>query len=234
MEKILNTAIVCAAGSGVRMGSSVKKQWLPLKGVPIIIHTLTRFFNSPIIQNIIIPAPEEDLKYCQELIAHYFLESEKPWLVIPGGMERQDSIFAALQHCPSNTNYVFIHDAVRPFVTEELIQELYEIAKKDKAVVPVTRIKNTVKKIAEDYIVETVPRDNLVQALTPQVFSYELIMAAYFKAYEDGYISTDDSALVEYYGAKVRYQFCSALNLKITDELDLFFAEKIVEHNLIQ
>jgi len=128
---------------------------------------------------------------------------------------------------------VFIHDAVRPFITEELLDKLYDIALKEKAVVPVTRIKNTVKKIAKDYIVETVPRENLVQALTPQVFSYELIMSAYFKAYEDGYISTDDSALVEYYGAKVRYQFCSELNLKITDELDLFFAEKIIENKLI-
>ncbi len=233
MEKILNTAIVCAAGSGMRMGSSVKKQWLPLKGVPIIIHTLKKFFRSPIIHNIIIPAPEEDLKYCQELVAQYFQDSAKPWLVIPGGLERQDSIFAALQHCPSDTHLVFIHDAVRPFITEELMQELYEIALKEQAVVPVTSLKNTIKKIAEDYIVETVPRENLVQALTPQVFTYKLIMSAYEKAYEDGYISTDDSALVEYYGAKVRYQFCSALNLKITDELDLFFAEKIIENKLI-
>ncbi len=233
MEKILNTAIVCAAGSGMRMGGSVKKQWLPLKGVPIIIHTLKKFFRSPIIHNIIIPAPEEDLDFCQELIAKYFHDSDKPWLVMPGGVERQDSIFAALQHCPGDTNMVFIHDAVRPFITEELLDKLYDIALKEKAVVPVTRIKNTVKKIAKDYIVETVPRENLVQALTPQVFSYELIMSAYFKAYEDGYISTDDSALVEYYGAKVRYQFCSELNLKITDELDLFFAEKIIENKLI-
>ena len=233
MEKILNTAIVCAAGSGIRMGSSVKKQWLPLKGIPIIIHTLKKFFSSSINHNIIIPAPEEDLDFCQELIAKYFHDSDKPWLVMPGGVERQDSIFAALQHCPGDTNMVFIHDAVRPFITEELLDKLYDIALKEKAVVPVTRIKNTVKKIAKDYIVETVPRENLVQALTPQVFSYELIMSAYFKAYEDGYISTDDSALVEYYGAKVRYQFCSELNLKITDELDLFFAEKIIENKLI-
>ena len=233
MEKILNTAIVCAAGSGIRMGSSVKKQWLPLKGIPIIIHTLKKFFSSSIIQNIIIPAPEEDLDFCQELIAKYFHDSDKPWLVIPGGMERQDSIFAALQHCPSDTHLVFIHDAVRPFITEELLDELYEIARTERAVVPVARIKNTVKMIAEDYIIKTVPRENLVQALTPQVFSYELIMSAYEKAYEDGYISTDDSALVEYYGAKVRYQFCSEINLKITDELDLLFAEWIIEHNLI-
>jgi 2-C-methyl-D-erythritol 4-phosphate cytidylyltransferase len=233
MEKILNTAIVCAAGSGIRMGSSVKKQWLPLKDIPIIIHTLKKFFSSSIIQNIIIPAPEEDLDFCQELIAKYFHDSDKPWLVIPGGMERQDSIFAALQYCPPETNLVFIHDAVRPFITEELLDELYEIARTERAVVPVARIKNTVKMIAEDYIIKTVPRENLVQALTPQVFSYELIMSAYEKAYEDGYISTDDSALVEYYGAKVRYQFCSEINLKITNELDLLFAEWIIEHNLI-
>ena len=127
MEKILNTAIVCAAGSGIRMGSSVKKQWLPLKGIPIIIHTLKKFFSSSIIHNIIIPAPEEDLDFCQELIAKYYHDSDKPWLVIPGGVERQDSIFAALQHCPGDTNMVFIHDAVRPFITEELLDKLYDI-----------------------------------------------------------------------------------------------------------
>ncbi|MBW6513388.1 MAG: 2-C-methyl-D-erythritol 4-phosphate cytidylyltransferase [Candidatus Syntrophosphaera sp.] len=229
----LNTAIITAAGSGSRMGGTVKKQFLELGGIPILVHTLEKFFNSAFIDNIIITAPEEQLAYTEELVTRFFEDSAKPWLVMPGGIERQDSIFGALQNCPPSVQYVFIHDAVRPFITEDLLGELYEIVKKEKAVVPVARLKNTIKRIEADWIAETIPRHNLVQAFTPQVFSHELIMAAYDKAYQEGYVSTDDAALVEHYGGKVRYQFCSDLNLKITDELDLFFARQIIDNALV-
>lgn len=229
----LNMAIITAAGSGTRMGGSVKKQFLELGGIPILIRTLDKFFASEVIHSIIVTAPEEDIDYCEELIRQYFEDSDKPWLVIPGGIERQDSIFAALQQCPDSVQYVFIHDAVRPFITEDLLQDLYEIVQKDKAVIPVARLKNTIKSIQGDYIGETIPRNNLVQVFTPQVFSLKLIRATYEKAYQEGYISTDDSALVEHYGSRVRYLFCADLNLKITDELDLFFARQIVDNNVL-
>lgn len=229
----MNTAIVTAAGSGLRMGGTVKKQFLPLGGIPILIYTLEKFFNSEYISNIIVTAPEDDLDYTRELIAQYFEDADKPWLVIAGGIERQDSIFGALQNCPPNVDLVFIHDAVRPFITEDMLRELHEIALKHKAVIPVARLKNTIKSIEGDHVGQTIPRQNLVQVFTPQVFNYKLIMAAYDKAYQEGFVSTDDAALVEHYGGKVRYQFCSDLNLKITDDLDLFFARQIIENNLI-
>lgn len=229
----LTTAIVTAAGSGTRMGGSVKKQFRELGGIPILIRTLGRFFASEYIDNLVITAPEDDVQYCQSLISQYFEESERPWIVIPGGIERQDSIFAALQRCPQDTKYVFIHDAVRPFISEDLIRELYEIVLADAAVIPVARLKHTIKEIEDAFIARTLPRDTLVQVFTPQVFSYPLIMAAYDKAYQDGFISTDDASLVEHYGAKVRYHFCSDLNLKITDEYDLFLAQQIIDKNLI-
>ena len=229
----LSTAIITAAGSGSRMGGNVRKQWLKLGGIPIIIHTLQRFFTSEYIDNIIITAPEDEQDYCQNMVREYFEDVEKPWLVVPGGFERQDSVFSALQNCPPQTEYVFIHDAVRPFITEELLGELFEMVKKSKAAVPVARLKNTIKSIEQDHILETIPRHKLVQAFTPQVFSYRLIMAAYERAYQEGFISTDDSSLVEYHGAKVSYKFCSDLNIKITDEVDLFFAQKILDNNLI-
>jgi 2-C-methyl-D-erythritol 4-phosphate cytidylyltransferase len=228
----LRTAIVTAAGSGIRMGGTVKKQYLPLGGIPILIHTLDRFFSSSFIDNVIITAPEEDTNYCEELVQNYFEDADKPWVIIPGGVERQDSVFAALQNCPEQTEYVFIHDAVRPFITEDLLEELFEIVVRHKAVVPVARIKNTIKSINADYIDKTIPRDNLVQVFTPQVFSFKLITAAYEKAYKEGFISTDDASLVEHYGNRVYYQFCSDLNLKITDEFDLFIARQILENNL--
>lgn len=229
----MTTAIVTAAGSGSRMGGKVRKQWLRLGGIPILIHTLQKFFNSEFVDNIIVTAPEEELIYCEELIREYFEDAVKPWLVISGGIERQDSVFGALQNCPPGTEFVLIHDAVRPFITEDLIGELLEIAHKDKAVIPVARLKNTVKSIQGDHIEQTVPRHNLVQVFTPQVFAYKVILAAYERAYQEGYVSTDDSALVEHNGGRVRYKFCSDLNVKITDEVDLFFARQILENSLI-
>ena len=142
-------------------------------------------------------------------------------------------MFGALQNCPPETEFVLIHDAVRPFITEDLIGELLEIARRDKAVIPVARLKNTIKSIHGDHVEQTVPRHNLVQVFTPQVFSYKLILAAYERAYQEGYVSTDDSALVEHNGGRVRYKFCSDLNVKITDEVDLFFARQILENSLI-
>ncbi len=228
-----STAIVTAAGSGERMGGEIKKQFRQLDGIPILIRTLSTFFSSELISNIIVTAPEEDLEYCENLILQFFEPSPKPFLVIAGGLERQDSVFGALQQCPKDTDLVFVHDAVRPFISLDLIEELHKIAMKEKAVVPAARLKNTIKQITGMYLDQTLVRDRLVQVFTPQVFQYKLLRDSYIKAYNDGYISTDDAALVEHYGAKVRYHLTSDLNIKITDEWDLTLAHLIIEKNII-
>ncbi|MCB5278045.1 MAG: 2-C-methyl-D-erythritol 4-phosphate cytidylyltransferase [Candidatus Cloacimonetes bacterium] len=230
---ISSTAIITGAGSGIRMGGDIKKQYRLLDGIPILIRTLGPFFSSPIISNIIVTAPEEDLSYCSALIAQYFEPTDKPYLVISGGLERQDSVFGAIQQCPEETSLVFIHDAVRPFIGLELIEELQIIALREKAVVPAARVKNTIKQVSEDYIEYTLARDRLIQVFTPQVFDFQLIKNCYTKAYHDGYISTDDAALAEHFGAKVRYHLTGDLNIKITDEWDLTLAHLIIEQNII-
>ncbi|MCB5252047.1 MAG: 2-C-methyl-D-erythritol 4-phosphate cytidylyltransferase [Candidatus Cloacimonadaceae bacterium] len=234
MEVIIHsTAIVTAAGSGQRMGGDIKKQFRELDGIPILIRTLSPFFSSALISNIIVTAPEEDLEYCENLILQYFEPIPKPFLVIAGGLERQDSVFGALQQCPKDTDLVFVHDAVRPFISLDLIEELHQIACREKAVVPAARLKNTIKQITGEYISQSLVRDRLVQVFTPQVFQYKLLRDSYVKAYNDGYISTDDAALVEHYGAKVRYHLTSDLNIKITDEWDLTLAHLIIEKNIL-
>ncbi|MCK9557131.1 MAG: 2-C-methyl-D-erythritol 4-phosphate cytidylyltransferase [Candidatus Cloacimonetes bacterium] len=230
---ISSTAIITGAGAGLRMGGEVKKQYRMLDGIPILIRTLEPFFSSSLISNIIVTAPEEDTEYCENIIHQYFDPAPKPFLVIAGGMERQDSVFGALQQCPQDTALVFIHDAVRPFISIELIEELYDLALKEKAVVPAARLKNTIKQVSGDYLEHTLVRDRLVQVFTPQVFDYKLILDSYIKAYNDGYISTDDAALAEHFGAKVRYHLTGDLNIKITDEWDLTLAHLIIEKNII-
>jgi 2-C-methyl-D-erythritol 4-phosphate cytidylyltransferase len=230
---ISSTAIITGAGSGLRMGGEIKKQYRLLAGIPILIRSLEPFFFSPLISNIIVTAPEEDLQYCEALIRQYYEPAPKPFLVVAGGLERQDSVFGALQQCPQDTSLVFIHDAVRPFISQDLIEELHAIALQDMAVVPAARLKNTIKQVSEEYLEQTLVRDRLVQVSTPQVFDYKLILQSYEKAYQDGYVSTDDAALVEYLGAKVRYHLTGDFNFKITDEWDLTLAHLIIEKNII-
>ncbi|HNQ43628.1 MAG TPA: 2-C-methyl-D-erythritol 4-phosphate cytidylyltransferase, partial [Candidatus Cloacimonadota bacterium] len=173
------------------------------------------------------------VEYCHNLILQFFEPTPKPFLVVSGGLERQDSVFGALQQCPPDTGIVYIHDAVRPFISVDLIEELYIIAEESGAVVPAARLKHTIKSIEGAYIEGTLVRDRLLQVFTPQVFGYKVILNAYLKAYADGYISTDDSALVEHYGHKVRYHLTGDLNIKITDEHDLALAHLLVERNII-
>ncbi|MFA7542847.1 MAG: 2-C-methyl-D-erythritol 4-phosphate cytidylyltransferase [Candidatus Cloacimonadaceae bacterium] len=227
-----NTAIITAAGSGRRMSSTTKKQYLHLDGIPILIRSLEPFFASNSISHIIVAAPEDSLEYTRELIADFYDDDAKPYLVVPGGVERQDSVFAALQNCPPDTDLVFIHDGVRPFISQQLLEELEALALQKGAVIPAARIKNTVKQVEADFVVNTLQRERLIQVFTPQVFGYELLVNSYEKAYQDGFVSTDDSALVEYYGHKVYYHLSSDINIKITDEWDFTLAHLLIEHHL--
>lgn len=227
------TAIITAAGSGLRLPGATKKQYREIAGIPILIRSMEPFILSPLVDNIIVTAPEDDVAYCETMIKQYYSEYDKPLLVIAGGGERQDSVFGALQRCPELTDYVFIHDGVRPFVSLDLLEELYAVARNEGAAIPAARLKHTVKEIEGQYAVSTLTRSSLIQVFTPQVFAYSLIMDAYLQAYAAGYVGTDDSSLVEMAGIKVRYVLSSELNLKITDEIDMFYANQIINKNMI-
>ncbi len=227
------TAIITAAGSGLRLPGATKKQYREIAGIPILIRSMEPFILSPLVDNIIVTAPEDDVVYCETMIKQYYSEYDKPLLVIAGGGERQDSVFGALQRCPELTDYVFIHDGVRPFVSLDLLEELYAVARNEGAAIPAARLKHTVKVIEGQYAVSTLTRSSLIQVFTPQVFAYSLIMDAYLQAYAAGYVGTDDSSLVEMAGIKVRYVLSSELNLKITDEIDMFYANQIINKNMI-
>ncbi len=234
MDSIVNsTGIITAAGSGLRLPGDIKKQYRNLGGIPILIRSLEPFMSSPLISNVIVTVPEDDVDYCQALIKIYFLDIDKPYLVIAGGGERQDSVFGALQNCPGNTDFVFIHDGVRPFISQELLEDFLEAAQQEGAAIPAAALKHTIKSIDGNHVQSTLPRNELVQVFTPQVFAYKLIMDAYLQAYADGFVGTDDSSLLERLGFKVPYLISSELNLKITNDIDMFFATQLIDKNMI-
>jgi len=231
MDKVTcNCAIITGAGSGTRLKGDVKKQFRDLAGIPVMIRTLSSFMQAECITNIIITAPEEDIDSLRLMIEEFNCD-EKPIKIIPGGAERQDSIFGALQACPADTDYVFIHDAVRPFISPELIAGLYREALDKQAVIPCSRVKHTIKQVLGDQVIRTVDRSDLVQVYTPQVFAFELLREAYLKAYEDELVCTDDASVLEHSGIPVHIVLTGDTNIKITDESDWLIAESLLERN---
>lgn len=222
----MNVAIITAAGSGKRLPGQVKKQFIPIAGKPLLFHTLDVFLNHPDIHRIIVTLPQEDLEQGTSMISHeYHTDRIK---CIPGGQERQHSVFNALQECGSDTEYVLVHDGVRPFVNHEEITGLLSLAYEKKAVIPVSPVNHTLKKVLDGKVVSTVSRTDLYQVYTPQVFEYHLLLDSYMKTENAGQIFTDDASILEYLQIPVHTLTVSPWNIKVTEPEDVRIAELII------
>lgn len=221
----MNTALIMAGGSGKRMRSAKRKQLLILNDKPIIQHTLEKFNDHKDIDHIVLVIPEAAKNEFLEILSR--LDSSKITLQY-GGKERQQSVINGLNACPENTDIVLIHDGVRPFVKAELITELIDCARKFKAVIPVSKMRNTVKEVHNGIIKKTVPRENLYNALTPQVFEYNTILECHKKAQNTDIVFTDDSSILEYYNIPVHVIVTDESNLKITEPHDLKIAQYLL------
>jgi 2-C-methyl-D-erythritol 4-phosphate cytidylyltransferase len=214
-------AIIPAGGAGRRMGGDVPKQFLPLAGIPVLVHTLRAFQRSPIIDEIFLAVPEGDMT----AVRHDIVEEHglsKVISVLVGGAERQDSVANALMQVRDDHGIVLIHDGVRPFVTGELIRRVVAAAGEHGAAVVGVPVRDTVKSVsAAGVVVKTVEREGLWLTQTPQAFRRELICAAYEKAEQDGFSGTDDASLVERMGGAVRMIPGDHDNIKITIPDDL-------------
>ncbi|MCB5250378.1 MAG: 2-C-methyl-D-erythritol 4-phosphate cytidylyltransferase [Candidatus Cloacimonadales bacterium] len=217
--------IITAGGSGTRFNKTKKKQYFQIFDKSILEWTVKAFYEHNLIENIIISSPKEDIELLENELRIYL---DKVTLTA-GGKTRQESVFNGLKKCPADTKIVLIHDAVRPFVYQEEINNLINKAKLEKAVIPVTKVKYTIKKFFDNYVTETVNRDELVEVHTPQAFDYELIFNLHQKAAKDGLNLTDDAGLCEYYGNKVTIVECSNNNIKITNPEDLVLATAIMQ-----
>ena len=221
-----NTAIVLAAGQGKRMHTKIQKQFLEIRGYPVLYYSLRCFQESPLIEDIILVTGEDSVLYCQkEIVEKYgFAKVAK---VIPGGKERYDSVYQGLFAC-ENSDYVLIHDGARPFITEEILERGLTGAEETGACAVGMPSKDTVK-IADEsgYIAETPDRSKVWMIQTPQIFQYALIRSAHesIRTREMSNV-TDDAMVVEQEtGIKVRLAEGSYQNIKITTPEDLGVAE---------
>lgn len=222
-------AIIPAGGAGKRLKSHIAKQYLLLNSLPVLIHTLKVFQNSKNIDEIVLALPPEDLIHIrQELAEKYFLT--KVTNVVAGGNERQDSVRNCINVIQDKCDLVVIHDAVRPFVTEKLIQDVIDSALITGAAVTGVNVKDTIKEIKEDNMVgTTVPRNNLWLTQTPQAFRFELLKEAYKAAYDENFYGTDDASLLERMGKKVKMVEGSYENIKITTNEDMIIADALMK-----
>lgn len=231
MEQGRCTAIVLAAGQGKRMHSKIQKQFLEIGGKPILYYSMECFQKSPLIQDIILVTGEDMISYCQsEIVEKYGFT--KVCKVTAGGKERYDSVYAGLLCC-QDTDYVYIHDGARPFVTEEMIQRGYEAVKRTNACVMGMPSKDTVKLAnPSGYIKETPDRKIVWNIQTPQIFSYDLIRGAYESIRKKDMSNvTDDAMVVEQEtGTKILLVEGSYQNIKITTPEDLAVAEAFLRY----
>ena len=225
------TAICLSAGSGKRMGTSIAKQYLDLDGKPIICYALESFENSPIIDEVIFVVGEDSLDFARkEIVEKYGYRKVKQ--IIVGGTERYLSVRNAIRTI--QTGYVFIHDGARPFVTEKILQNVYEGVVKYDAVCVGVPVKDTIRIVDESgFSKETPDRAHLYSVQTPQAFAFPLIKEAYEKLDElmempDAHYPaiTDDAMVVEtMLGRKVKMIPGAYENIKITTPEDMEVAK---------
>ena len=218
-------AIVTAGGVGLRMGHDIPKQYLELAGIPILARTLDVFETHNEIEFIVLTTPKGHVDYCQSDIVerHGFRKVRN---VTQGGATRQGSVLNGLR-LVQDSDFVLIHDGVRPLVEASVISMCIQSAKWHGAAIAASPVNDTVKRGAK-FITETLSRENLWLAHTPQTFRTSLILHAHQKAIADNFQGTDDASLIERLGLKVAIVQDSHYNIKITTPQDLVVAERFL------
>ncbi len=218
--------VILAAGQGHRFTQNsqhpdLKKQYIKIKGKPLWAQAACAFEQSPRIDKILLVVPEEDILAVQSELPTYFLS--KVVSVVAGGVKRQDSVWAALQWIKMHQEpceMIFIHDGVRPFVTQDLIERLWK-EKESGAVIPATPVTDTLKFKEGEWVRKTLDRSQCVRVQTPQLFSYALLLRAFEYLNTHPQEVTDDASVVEFLGEKVKIILGEEENIKITLPQDL-------------
>lgn len=213
-------AIIAAAGRGERLGGPIPKQFLEIDNKPILAHTLEKFCQSELVDRIIIVVPQDWNLFVEKKIIDQF-GLTKIARIITGGTTRQKSVANALNAMEKDIATVVIHDAVRPLVSLELLNKVIEKGRETGAAVLAVPIFESLKKVTNLQIEQTLTRDSTWLVQTPQVFDRDLIMNAYQQAFFNGIDAADDSELLEYLGYPIQVVEGSRTNIKITTPEDL-------------
>jgi 2-C-methyl-D-erythritol 4-phosphate cytidylyltransferase len=226
-------ALIAAAGKGQRMRGRVKKQFIPLKGMPLLFYTIKTFEEFEEIENIYLVLNEADFEYCtREIILKYGIK--KISQLVPGGERRQDSVWNGLKAMEGHCDIVIVHDGARPFVSPEILKRVMAAMKDAQAVVTAIPALDTIKRVdGTGIVVDTLQRNTLFHIQTPQGFRYELIQEAYKRAFKEGIHGTDDAYFVERMGMPVKVIEGSSFNIKITTPEDIVLAHYILQEEKV-
>ncbi len=232
MAEMTVIAVVVAGGKGTRMGADRKKQFLELDGTPVLIHTLKAFERHPKVDAIVLVVPQSDHSFCQTLVSSQKFST--PVHLTAGGIERQDSVenglhlAAGVCDSPEQT-LVMVHDGVRPFVTETIIDDCLTGAEEKGAVIPALKVSDTIKTVDEEgNIINTLDRSRLYRAQTPQTFRLDLGLFAFARAREKGFQGTDEASILSFSGIRVSIVPGTETNIKLTTPQDLEMAGRIL------
>ncbi|HZK53136.1 MAG TPA: 2-C-methyl-D-erythritol 4-phosphate cytidylyltransferase [Desulfosporosinus sp.] len=219
--------IIPAAGEGKRMGVGYNKQFIVLKGLPILAHTIRLFEESSYVTEIVIVGAEGDLLDIKELVCHH--KFVKVVAICQGGAQRQDSVRAGVQALSTTTQRVVVHDGARPLLTLQGFHQFLRETEDFSAAIMGLQLKDTVKRVdRSSKVIETLPREDLRAVQTPQIFDRGILEEAHGRAAAVGYYGTDDAALLERMGYPVQMVEGLQENIKVTTPDDLWLAERIL------
>jgi 2-C-methyl-D-erythritol 4-phosphate cytidylyltransferase len=230
--------VLPAAGIGTRMAPghatrNAPKQFLSLRGLPILVHCLSAFAAVPRVRAIYVAVRKTEVDRMKSLVANYQFDTRVQ--VVHGGDSRQESVGNALKSIPAaEDDIILVHDAVRPLIDAATIERTIDAVEKHGAAIVGLPAVDTIKQVmrtADGAIVTaTIPREHVVQAQTPQGFRWSLLRRAFAEAEADGFVGTDEASVVERSGAQVAVVMGSPANLKITQPGDLELAEFYLQH----
>lgn len=222
--------VIPAAGQGKRMKAGKNKLFIELSDIPIIVYTLRVFEQDPNCRGIILSINPAEEEYFTEMLASFQLKKVKA--LVPGGKERQQSVYNALKHVQEEI--ILVHDGARPFIDQSQISALSSAASLHGGAVLAVPVKDTIKKVADKSVVETVERSSLWAVQTPQAFRLSILINAHEKADAELFLGTDDASLLERINEQVVIIEGNYDNIKITTQEDLYFADAILHKQQLE
>lgn len=225
MVNLYVSVIIVAGGTGKRFGNITKKQFADLCGKPVLYYSIDAFEKCKLVSEIVLVLPAEYMDSYDKSISR-IKSFKKVKKIIQGGKQRQDSVYNGLKNVSNNADIVLVHDAARPLVSINIISKVIEQSNLSDCAICAVAINDTIKQSNGDHLVkQTIPRDDLWLAQTPQGFKYDLIMSAFKNAYDNNIYGTDESSFIELLGVKPAIVEGAKNNLKITNPEDLKLAE---------